>query len=342
LNYLSFMVSAALAGFAVHKPDIIVATSPQFFCGWAGVILAKVRRVRFILEIRDIWPESIETVGAISNRVVLKLLTWLERRLYSAADHIVTVGEGYRAKLVERGVTMPRVTIISSGVESQRFTPRPAADDLCRQYGLTGNFVCSFIGTVGMACGLEILLRASKLLKDSRITGVKFLVVGDGATLESLCRKATEGDLRDIVFAGLQPKEKIPEFLALSDACLIHKKNHPLFETHMPYRLFETLAMARPVILGVRGLAADLLQKAGAGICIEPENEVHLLEAIQQLKSNPLHARSLGQSGREYVLRHFDYDSLANEYLRVIGRVCAESNGENAGRRENAAGSEAS
>ena len=120
LNYVSFMLTAALAGLFVRRPDVVIATSPQFFCGWAGVIVTALRRLPFVLEIRDLWPESIEAVGAMRNRRLLRFLEWLEQRMYAAASRIVTVGDGYRAKLIERGVDPERIDVIPNGVDLAR------------------------------------------------------------------------------------------------------------------------------------------------------------------------------------------------------------------------------
>ncbi len=317
-NYVSFMVTATFAGCFVQRPDIVLATSPQFFCGWAGVLVSTLRRRPFILEIRDIWPESIKVVGAMRNHRLILSLEWLERRLYTAADYIVTVGEGYHQKLLERGVPLRKLSIVTNGVDRDIYA-RPVTGAAIRgQFGLEGKFVCSYIGTVGMACGLNVVLRAAASLKKSANVGTAFLIVGDGAILQQLREDARKAGLDNVVFAGRQPKGLIPEFLAASDACLVHLKKQELFCTVMPSKIFEALAMSRPIILGVQGSAADFIMKSGGGICIEPENENEVLLAIERLQSNPALARSLGSAGREYVLKNFDRDTLAEKYLRQI------------------------
>jgi len=321
LNYLSFMLSGWVAGLLTTKADVVVATSPQFFCGWAGAVVARLRGVPFVLEIRDLWPESIQAVGAMSNRLALGVLAWLERKLYSIAQHVVTVGEGYRQKLIERTVADSKITVISNGVDREFFVPRKASEGSKERYGLKGCFVCSYVGTVGMAAGLEIVLRAAKRLREGAVTQVRFLIVGDGAAHDALKQEARQQSLTNVIFAGRQPKEQIPELLALSDVCLVHLKKQDLFETVMPSKIFEALAMERPIILGVKGRAADFLRTSGGGICIEPEDDQALLNALDTLRSDPVLARSMGQKGRAYVLERFDRNTLSRDYIKLLQRL---------------------
>jgi glycosyltransferase involved in cell wall biosynthesis len=322
-NYLSFMLSAALAGCLTPKPDLIIATSPQFFCGWVGAFLARLRRRPFILEIRDLWPESIKVVGALRNPRLLAFLEWLEQRLYAAADHIVTVGWGYHQRLRERGAPVPKLSVIPNGVDGVQFAAHPTGASIRERYGLNGNFVCSYIGTAGLACGLDVVLRAAAKLNQRQAARVRFLIVGDGALLAKLRTGVQSAGLRNVVFTGRQPKEAMPEFLAASDACLVHLNRRELFTTVMPSKIFDALGMCRPVILGVEGFAADFIRRSGGGICIEPDNEDELISAIDRLSSDPVWARSMGQAGHDYVIKHFDRDDLAQQYLDRIQALLA-------------------
>jgi glycosyltransferase involved in cell wall biosynthesis len=320
-NYLSFMAAAAVAGCLVKKSDVVLATSPQFFCGWAGAFVGRLRHLPFILEIRDIWPEAIVAVGAIRRGRLVAFLEWLERRLYASADYIVTVGEGYRQKLREHGVPSAKIAVAMNGIDREGCHAPVAGMGIRRQYGLEGKFVCSYVGTVGLACGLEVVLRAAALLKTRADQDVVFLIVGDGATLGQLKEAARRRGLENVIFTGLQPKTLITEFLAASDACLVHLKKQELFRSVMPSKIFEALAMSRPIILGVEGVAADFLRASASGLCIEPENENDLLLAIERLRRDLALAQSLGRNGRDYVLKHFDWDTLADSYLQQIHSV---------------------
>jgi glycosyltransferase involved in cell wall biosynthesis len=323
VSYVSYMVSAVLMSLSLRRPDVLIATSPQFFCGWAGVIASRLKRVPFILEIRDIWPEGITAAGGMTTaKRAVQLVERLALSMYRSATHIVTVGGGYKDKLIEKGVSPDRMSIITNGVDQELFSPRSASPDLRRRYGLDSRFVCAYIGTIGMACGLEVVLRAARRLKQRQDSRIVFLLVGDGATRRKLEEEARREGLDNVTFTGRQDKRLMPDFLATSDACLVHLRKTPLYETVLPSKIFEAAAMARPIILGLRGFAADLVRRAGAGLCIEPENEDELLEAVEKLAGSPALREELGRSGRDYVLRHFDREKLATAYLDVIRDVC--------------------
>jgi glycosyltransferase involved in cell wall biosynthesis len=330
LNYLSYMISAVWAGLWVRRPDVIIATSPQFFCGWAGVWVSRLRRCRFVLEIRDIWPESIAAVGAMKKGVLTRILEWLELRMYAAADRIVTVGEGYRRNLESKGVPSSRICTIMNGVDLDRFQPvgTEAVDELRRQWGLGERFVCSYIGTVGMAHGLEVVVEAAAVLTERQRKQFVFFVVGDGARLSELKRLAARKGVEEcIVFTGRQPRDLMPAILCASDACLVHLRGTELFGTVVPSKIFETMAMNRPILMAVKGEARQIILEAEAGIAIEPESAGELVAAMGRLASDTALRQALGENGRRYVAEHFDRNRLAREYLSRLAEICGSEGG---------------
>jgi len=319
INYLSYMLSSVLAGLWVESPDIIVATSPQFFCGWAGVILSRLRRRPFVLEIRDIWPESIETVGAIRFRPILRFLQFLERVMYRSADHIVAVGEGYRRKILEKVNIPERISVVMNGVDLERFRPQPADEELRRQWNGDGKFVCAYVGTIGMAHGLDVVLEAAEKLRASGRDDVVFWLVGEGARKEELELEARRRGLEGrVVFTGRLPKEEMPRVIASADACLVHLRKTELFETVIPSKIFEMMAMGKPIIMGVRGEALRIVEEAGAGVAMEPESAESLLACIEKLRSGNLFPADYPQRVREYLRRNYSRDALAEKMLNVI------------------------
>jgi colanic acid biosynthesis glycosyl transferase WcaI len=321
LNFISYMFTAVLVALFVKRPHLVVATSPQFFCGWAGTLISKIRRLPFVLEIRDIWPESIVAVGAMKKRLPVKVLEWLERLMYSSADRIVTVGEGYRQRLVERGVPNAKLSVITNGVDEDVFVPQAADSELRAKYGLNGAFVCSYIGTVGMAAGLGVVLRAGELLRSKGRTDIKFLIVGDGADRAALEQKARELALENVIFAGQHGKQAMPRFLATSDACLVHLRNEPLFRSVLPSKIFEAAGMGKPVVMGVEGYAADLVREMGAGLCVKPEDAHALVEAVERFADDRELGREMGACGQRRVLRDFTREKLSTAYLRLLLQV---------------------
>lgn len=322
LNYLSFMVSSVWAALRLPRPDVLVATSPQFFCGWAGVWIHRLRRVPFVLEIRDIWPESIETVGAIRFRPVLRVLEWLERRMYRAADHIVAVGEGYQRKILERVDIPDRISVITNGVDLDRFSLQSPDRELRKRWFGENKFVCAYVGTIGMAHGLEVVLDAADILRRRGRDDAVFWLVGDGACRERLQAEAERRGLNDrVVFTGRQNKEEVPRVLASVDACLVHLRKTSLFETVIPSKIFEMMAMAKPIIMGVNGDAREITARAGAAIAIEPESPDSLADAVIRLADDSTLRGQLASAARQYVAAHYDRNRLAADFLALLQAV---------------------
>ncbi len=321
LNYVSYMLSASAFASALPRADVVVATSPQFFCGWAGVLTSRLRSAPFVLEIRDLWPESISAVGALRNRRLLAFLERLERTMYRAATHVVTVGQGYRRELLARGVPDARLTVIPNGIDLTRFAPRPPDAELKRSLGLDGRFVVGYSGTIGMASGLDVVLRAAHRLREVGRDDVAFLLVGDGAVREELTAQARRAGLERVVFAGRQDPARMPAFLSVCDVCLVHLRKLELFATVLPSKIFEAAGMARPILIGVGGEAREIVERAECGEYVEPENDGALVEAVLRLAADPARRAALGEAGRAYVARHHDRDRLAADYLALLARV---------------------
>ena len=319
LSFLSFMFSAVLAACFVKRPNVIIATSPQFFCGWAGVFASWLRWRPFVLEIRDIWPESIAAVGAMKEGLAYHFLQWLEKRMYLAATKIVTVGEGYKARILERAPQLNNITVITNGVSEKLFRPRPKDASFLAEWQLQNRFVCSYIGTIGMAHGLEIVVKAARRLKEMDRHDIAFLLVGDGANRAPLEQQIRDEQLEDwVTFTGRLPKEKMSTVLASSDAVLVHLSGCDLFETVIPSKIFETMAMNRPLIMGVRGEAATITAASGSALEIEPDNDEQLVEAVRQLADNPQLVQQLSASGREFVLANYSREKLAARFQTLL------------------------
>ncbi len=328
VNYVSYMLSAVARCVWMRRPDVLIATSPQFFCGWAGVLLKWwfrltrpfSRRPRFILEIRDIWPESIGAVGAMSGGMLFRLLEFLELRMYAAANHIVTVGGGYRRRLVGRGVRQEDISIVTNGVDvSSLEVDVAAAGDFRKKWGLEGKFVCGYIGTIGMASGLSVYIRAAELLKKRRRDDIRLLAVGDGAVRAELEAEAKAKGLDNVVFTGRCEKGEVPGILGATDVSFVHLRRTPLFETVLPSKIFEAMGLARPILIGVEGDAKRLVLESGGGVAMEPENEEELVGRLEEMADSPRgELARMGENGLKYVSSHFDLDGLAAKYGGIL------------------------
>ncbi len=323
LNYISYMCSAVLFSLLLPKADVVLSTSPQFFNGLAGYFVGKMRRIPWVLEIRDLWPESIVAVGAIKNRTVIAMLEWVERFAYRNADHIVPVTDSFKACMVEKGIAASKIAVVKNGVDLAHYKPVDGAPALAKELGLTGKFVVSYFGTHGMAHHLETILDAAYQLRDS--LHIVFLMVGDGAERQVLVRLRDTMGLENVMMLEQQPKNRMPELWALSDVSLVLLKKSDLFKTVIPSKMFESMAMAKPMVLGVEGESAGLLQDAQAGLCIEPENVDQLVAGVSMLSHDAELCQRLGKNGRRFVMEHFDRIVLARKLASVMEIVCRRS-----------------
>nr|WP_161501310.1 glycosyltransferase family 4 protein [Rhodopirellula sp. SM50] len=323
LNYLTYLFSALFAFvFFVRRPNVVVATTPQFFCGVTGVLASWLKWCPLVLEVRDIWPESIVTVGAIRRGVIIRALEWMERWMYRSANHIVTVGPGYRDNILSKVDVANRISMVTNGVDPKQFSPETDSVSFKERYDLSGRFVCSYVGTVGMAHGLDVIINAARRFKAVGREDVVFLVVGGGAKLDQMRQTVAELGLGDLIrLTGRLDKSEIPQVLSASDACLVHLSKVDLFEHVIPSKIFETMAMERPIIMGVRGRALDIVLAAESGIAMEPENDAQLFEILDWMVGAPDAVRQMGRNGRKFVIEHFNRDQLAREMLSIVRRT---------------------
>ncbi|MEM7171882.1 MAG: glycosyltransferase family 4 protein [Pseudomonadota bacterium] len=315
-NYVLYMLMAILAAPFLPKCDIVLSTSPQFFNGLAGYFVSKMKGVRWVLEIRDLWPDSILAVGAIKNPIIIRWLEGLERFVYRKADHIVSVTHSFGSHILARGGREDHLSVVTNGVDLSLFQPSQEPLTALGGDSLDDKFVVSYVGTIGMAHGLETILNTAKTLRDQE--DIVFLLVGDGADrgrLEKLCQ---EEALDNVRFLGQVGKDDIPKLLQTSNASLVILRKLELFKSVIPSKIFEAMAMGTPIILGVEGEAQEIVEKAGAGLCIEPESEGDLREAILQLKAHPDLCTQIGKSGKAYVAEHYDRQVLAGRFEAIL------------------------
>lgn len=297
IDFISYMIMSVVVGIGVKKPDIIAATTPQFFAGLAGGLLSLFRRQPFVLEVSDLWPASIAAVGALKSRRLYNLLERLEKLLYKKADTIVAVTDSFRQNMIARSVPDNKISVIRNGVDLGRYYPQPYDEQLAERLGLKDHFVIGYIGTLGMAHGLDNVLRTASLLRER--PQYKFLFVGSGAERDQLREKADQWRLDNVVFVERQPKNDILRYWQLGDIALIHLRNNPVFKEVIPSKLFESMAMAKPVITVLpEGEATDIVNKEQIGIAVEPENPEKLKEGIEYLYDSPQLVESLTENCR--------------------------------------------
>jgi glycosyltransferase involved in cell wall biosynthesis len=320
-NYASFCISAALRGLTIPRSDVIIASSPQLLVGLSGWWLAFARQIPLAFEVRDLWPESLSAVGVgDENSLLHHSLAAVARFLYERSGHIVVVTPAFKEHLIKRWrVPADKIAIVENGVETILFAPALASSNcaLRKELGVEGKFLVCYIGTMGMAHGLETLLDAAAQLHRQN-SNAHFLLVGEGAEKERIKSLAQSRGLTNVRFLDQQPREKIPAFISASDACVVLLKRTEVFKAVIPTKMLEFMSCARPVIVGVDGQARQIVEDAEAGLAIEPENSRALAEAVNALSADHELSRKLGHKGRDYILRNFSRDRTAQKYIDVL------------------------
>lgn len=313
LDYLSFAFSSFFAGL-FQKADIIVATSPQFFTTWAGFALSRLKRKPWIFELRDLWPESIRTVGAMEQSRILDMFEKIELFLYRKAARVVAVTDAFKRNLVARGIDADKIHVVTNGANLDLYQERGRNEALLEKHGLKGKFVVGYIGTHGMAHSLEFIVSSLDKVTDEEI---HFLFIGDGAKKADVVRLAQAKGLRNVTFLDPIPKEMVAEYMSITDIALVPLLKSDTFKTVIPSKIFEASAMRKPILLGVEGQAREIVEGYGAGICFEPENEIDFLAKLQQLKNDAGLYGTL-QEGCSRLALDFDRKRLAEKMLAIL------------------------
>ena len=312
LDYISFAFMAFFVGL-FQKFDVIVATSPQFFTTWAGCGLAKIKRRPWVFELRDLWPESIKTVGAMKQGKTIEILEKIELGLYKSSNLVIAVTEAFRQNLIARGIDGNKIKVITNGSNLDLFVPRDKDRELLNQLGLKDKFIVGYIGTHGMAHSLDFIITTISKIKDDKF---HFLFVGDGAVKEKIVNLAADFGLKNVTFLDSVSKDGVPRFLSICDAMLAPLKKDDNFKTVIPSKIFEASAMQRPVLLGVEGQAKEILEAYGAGVCFEPENEKDFLEKLNILTDVDFYNEC--KTGCLRLASDYDRKKLAKTMLEIL------------------------
>ena len=324
IDYLSFMLSSFIASFFIRNIDLVVGTSPQFFTVCSAYLVGLVKRIPWAFELRDIWPESIRAVGAINQGFAFNLLEKLELFLYKKADIIISVTNSFKNSLVSRGIDKNKIFVITNGVDSTQFKPRRKDQDLQKKFGLDGKFVSGYIGTHGLAHSLETILDAARQLKDSQEHDqYRFVLLGDGAKKHALQQRAEQENLDNVIFIDSVSKDQVVRYWSLLDASIIHLKKEVLFTTVIPSKLFECMGMGVPILHGVMGESADIVETEDVGLLFEPQNSVALVRQLKKLATDKILTERLKLNG-PIAAKKYDRKTLARQMLSLLEELIIE------------------
>lgn len=316
IDYLSYVFSSFCAGI-FQQADVIVATSPHFFITWAGSALSFVKRVPWIFEIRDLWPESIKSVGMLDDGVIYNFLEKIEMRLYKSADYIVPNTDAFRKRLLDRGIPSEKISVIPNGANLELFQPQEADKKLVSELNLENKFVVGYIGTIGMAHALDFMIQSIAVLNDNSF---HFLFIGDGAEKDRVVNMTKELNLDNVTFIDSVPKSNIPAYLSIIDASLAPLKKNDTFKTVIPSKIFEAGAMGIPMLLGVDGQARAIVEEYESGLYFEPENTDDFIVKLKTLAGDKELQNRLSEGGLK-LAKAYDRKIFASKMLNVLEKV---------------------
>lgn len=316
IDYVSFSISAFLAGLTV-KTDLIIATSPQFFSAVSGRWLSFFKRKPWVMEVRDLWPESIKTVGAMKEGRLLRFLEKLELRLYKSAKKVIAVTDSFKENISLRGIPAEKIKVIKNGANLELYKKQEPDRVLRQELNLEGKFTIGYVGTHGLAHKLDFILSCANELSDQNI---HFVFIGSGAKKQELINLSAQLDNRNVTFLDPVKKQEVKRYISIMDAMVVPLKKSNLFKTVIPSKIFETAAMGTPILLGVDGEVRSIVEKYEAGLYFEPENRIEFIQVVNQMRDDKVLYGKL-QDGCLALAKAFDRKELANRMLLELKNI---------------------
>lgn len=317
VSFFSFMLSSFWIGLRVQDVDLVWGTSPPIFQGVTALLLARIKRVPFVFEVRDLWPAFAIAVGVLRNPLLIRASLWLEKFLYRQARQVIVNSPGFLEHVRQHGARS--IALIPNGAEPEMFQPDGSGGRFRAMHQLDGKFVVLYAGAHGLSNDLGVVLQAAARLEDH--PQIHFLLVGDGKEKHRLQAQAASLHLSNVTFLPPVAKDRMGEVFAAADAGLAILKPLDLYRTTYPNKVFDCMAAARPVVLAIDGVIREVVEKAGAGIASAPGDPAALAEAVCRLANDPVAARAMGYAGLQYVQEHFNRRDLANRLAELFEEV---------------------
>jgi len=318
LDYVSFMISAVIASFFVKKVDVVIGTSPQFFTVCAAYLVGLFKRRPWVFELRDIWPESIKTVGAVQDSRVINFLQKIEIFLYRKANAIICVTNSFKQYLIDKGIDPNKISVITNGVDSSRFAPKPKSENLINQLNLKDCFVLGYIGTHGLAHYLETIIDSAEKIETAYPDlKIKFIFLGDGASKKQLQVYALDKGISNVIFVDTVFKDEVVDFWSILDFSITHLKNTSLFKSVIPSKIFESMAMGVPILHGVQGESANIIESEDVGVCFVSEDSEDLTSKILMLVDDK---QIISEKKMNCIsaAKKYDRSNLAKNFLPIF------------------------
>jgi glycosyltransferase involved in cell wall biosynthesis len=308
ISFFSFVFSSIVAAMRINDIDLIMGTSPPIFQAFSAWFVAFIRRKPFLLEVRDLWPEFIVSMGVFKNPILIKLARMLEMFLYKRASQILVNSPAYKEYIVSKGISEHKITFIPYGADTTMFNPAIDGNALREELNLLDKFIVLYTGALGQANDIYTILRAAYHLRQNQT--IRFVLFGDGKEKPRLLAEAKKLGLSNVLFAGVRPKHEIPEIVAASDVCLAILQDIPMFRTTYPNKVFDYMAAGKPTVLVIDGVIRQVIEESQGGIYIQPGNDHLLAEKIESLSTQPDQLKQMGSHARDYLIKYLDRETM--------------------------------
>tara|TARA_B100000925_G_C21970220_1_gene457517 strand:+ start:76 stop:1290 length:1215 start_codon:yes stop_codon:yes gene_type:complete len=323
-NYLSFALSSLFYGlFFANRPDVIYVYQPPLTVVISAVVIKLFRRIPTVLDIQDMWPDTLKATGMISNTYLLAFISKICNLVYSSVTKIVVLSPGFKKLLIDRGVPNSKVKVIYNWADEEaiRNTSNEPPEEIANIKG----FKILYAGNVGQAQRLEVVLGAANILKDN-FPEIQFVILGEGLQLESLKKQADNKKLKNVTFLPPVSMKRVGQFLSSADALLIHLNSDPLFEITIPGKTQAYMAIGKPIIMGVSGDASNLVAKADCGVSFEPENSSALAEAAKDLMlCSPAELKRQGRNASSFYNSRLSVKVGIDSFSEIFEKVTKDS-----------------
>lgn len=319
LSFFSFMFSSIWTALKVKNVDLIMGTTPPIFQAVSAWFVAFLRRKPFLLEVRDLWPEFIVSMGEFRNPVLIQMARWLERFLYARATHILVNSPAYGQYIEQKGVSKEKISFIPYGTDIDMFSPGVDGSEIRNRYGINDNFVILYSGALGQANDIYTLIRTAQRLNSQTV--IKFILFGDGKERKKLEAEVKNSNLENIIFAGALPKKEMPAVLAAADVCLAILQDIPMFRTTYPNKVFDYMAAGKATVLVIDGVIRDLVEASEGGVFVKPGDDEQLAQVLSDLASDHDRVVSLGQHAREYLVKNLDRRDKMAETINLFNEM---------------------
>lgn len=319
-NYSSFALSSLLYGLIFAKrPDVIYVYHPPLPASISALIIKLFRRVPVVLDIQDIWPDTLQATGMINNLRLLGVISKVCDLVYSSVTKIVVLSPGFKKLLIDRGVPNSKIEIIYNWADEKVI--RNKITNTPKELAHIKGFKILFAGNVGQAQGLNVILEAALSFKDE-ILKPQFLILGGGLQLNDLKRRADDLKLTNVHFLPAVTMEKVGGFLSAADALLIHLNSNPLFKVTIPGKTQAYMAAGKPIIMGVSGDASNLVLRADCGVCFEPEKPADLVQVVKILMLlPPTEIQKLGVNSERFYDEHLSVKVGVDSFVKIFNEV---------------------